>query len=154
MTPLRKTPLENIVGKGENAGNQHSFVEEVKEIRKGLSVDNTNHAIQPVLPTTDPAETDASPVEEALFLDGHTLGEMKRDSVSVGNFAARLVMHFFPDLFGITNRRFLYNWNGRPAEQTQTGSSKEKSHQNVRYKILSRDESRSDMAHGCYAENK
>jgi hypothetical protein len=50
------------------------------------------------------------PAEYAI--EPMVLKELYTDSLSAGNFAARLTQRLFPELFGAANLKFQYSWHG------------------------------------------
>jgi hypothetical protein len=51
--------------------------------------------------------------------------QLQREASSPGHFAALLLPHILPELFGPTNKRYLFNWNGTGGKQEISPQKKE-----------------------------
>lgn len=59
-----------------------------------------------------PLMSDIATENSTYALDETKLETIKRSGANAGNFAAKLVVEMFPELFGLTNLRLRYNWYG------------------------------------------
>lgn len=83
----------------------------IKEFLERLVV-NTSVATPSVTQVTTEGEMTTEDVPPQYVIEDCVLRQLHKESSGAGNFASKLVLQLFPELFGVGNIRFQYNWYG------------------------------------------
>ncbi|CAC5377373.1 unnamed protein product [Mytilus coruscus] len=107
FTPARPTHTSSHLGPVMSA--LAAIGSAVTSIQKNL--DTLNKKVDTGLPAVvDDQQVPAIP--DLYNLPNEELTRIKISAKSAGNFAAALTKRFFPELYGMDNLRYFYNWNG------------------------------------------
>lgn len=97
----------------EILSNQHKQQQMLELLLSKMSEIQDNATQVPGVPVAiSHPDIDEETVPSDYAIDSDVLREMARESSSAGNFAAHLMQKLFPELFGVANLRFQYNWYG------------------------------------------
>ncbi|CAC5392040.1 unnamed protein product [Mytilus coruscus] len=67
---------------------------------------------RPTIPAAVVDDQQVPVIPDLYNLPNEELTRIKISAKSTGNFAAALTKRFFPELYGMDNLRYFYNWNG------------------------------------------
>ncbi|XP_045164099.2 uncharacterized protein LOC123528448 [Mercenaria mercenaria] len=105
--------VEKLKKQGEATSRKYNeIIDNQRAIRKLLERLVAQGSVPSGITETAEAAQDlrSDGIPDHYTIDEGVLQQMVADSHCPGNFAGKLVLRFFPELFGIGNLRFQYNW--------------------------------------------